>query len=101
MGMTSSMVAATLLTDMLCGKSSPYEDVFNPSRTILRPQLAKNAVEAFVNLLTPQPHAVPTLDARSNGTQESKHGIVLPRLRFAADGKLIDNPATGNLKVRS
>ena len=27
-GMTSSMVAATLLTDMLCGKSSPYEDVF-------------------------------------------------------------------------
>lgn len=100
-GMTSSMVAATLLTDMLCGRSSPYEDVFNPSRTILRPQLAKNAVEAVVNLLTPTTPRCPHLGCalKWNPTERTWdcpcHGS-----RFAANGKLIDNPATGNLNIR-
>ena len=45
-GMTSSMVSALLLTDLLTGRESPWAHVFDPSRTILRPQLAVNAMEA-------------------------------------------------------
>ena len=31
-GMTTSMAAANLLTDLILGKKSPYEEVFSPSR---------------------------------------------------------------------
>ena len=51
-GMTSSMVSAMVLTDMVMGKKNPYEAVFSPSRTMLRPQLAANGLEAAKNLLT-------------------------------------------------
>ena len=34
-GMTSSMVSAMLLTDMICGKKNSMADVFNPKRSIV------------------------------------------------------------------
>lgn len=40
-GMTSSMVAAALLCDMVMQKHNAYEEVFSPSRSILKPQLAR------------------------------------------------------------
>lgn len=46
-GMTSSMVAAMILTDMVMGKENPYAQVFSPSRSILRPQLAANALSFY------------------------------------------------------
>ena len=39
--------------DLVLGRESPYQALFDPSRTILRPQLAANALEAAVHLLTP------------------------------------------------
>ncbi len=51
-GMTSSMVAAKLLTDMVMGKETTYAPVFSPSRSILHPQLAVNMVEAAKSLFT-------------------------------------------------
>ncbi|MBM7585150.1 glycine/D-amino acid oxidase-like deaminating enzyme/nitrite reductase/ring-hydroxylating ferredoxin subunit [Bacillus pakistanensis] len=38
-GMTSSTVAATLLTDLIIKKSSPYEEVFQPSRFVADPSI--------------------------------------------------------------
>lgn len=35
-GMTSSMTAATILTDMICGKENPWEAVFSPQRKKLK-----------------------------------------------------------------
>lgn len=43
-GMTSSMVSAMLLADLVTGEHSPYEEVFSPSGSILRPQLASQRV---------------------------------------------------------
>ena len=97
-GMTSSMVAAMILSDLVQGKENPYADVFSPSRTILRPQLAVNGFEAIVNLLTPSARRCPHLGCalKWNSTEHSWdcpcHGS-----RFTEDGKLIDNPATGDL----
>ncbi len=100
-GMTSAMVAAMILTDMVMGKENPNAEVFSPSRSILRPQLAVNAFEATVNLLTPSQKRCPHLGCalKWNGKERSWdcpcHGS-----RFTENGVLIDNPATGNLKKK-
>ena len=35
-GMTSSMVSAMIISDMICGEQNPYEDVFTPQRLLIR-----------------------------------------------------------------
>ena len=45
-GMTSSMAAASLLTDLVLERKNPYGGLFSPSRTVLRPQLAANSLES-------------------------------------------------------
>lgn len=98
-GMTSAMVSATLLTDMLLGRKNEYADLFSPSRSILRPQLALNALEAAVNLLTPSKKRCPHLGcALKWNAQEHTWDCPCHGSRFTEDGKLIDNPATGDLK---
>lgn len=97
-GMTSSMVAAMLLTDMVMGKENPYAPVFSPSRSILHPQLAINAAEAVVNLLTISGKRCPHMGcALKWNPQEHSWDCPCHGSRFTQDGKLIDNPATGNL----
>lgn len=98
-GMTTSMVSAMILSDLVQGKKNPYEDVFSPSRSILHPQLAVNGFEAAVSLLTPTTKRCPHLgcalkwNAREHTWDCPCHGS-----RFTRDGKLMDNPATDNLK---
>ena len=52
-GMTSSMLAAEILTDMVQVKTHAYASIFSPSRSPLRPQLLYNVLESTMNLLTP------------------------------------------------
>lgn len=98
-GMTSSMAAAELLTDMVLGKENPFAEVFNPSRSMLKPQLLVNGCESVKNLLTPSEKRCPHLGCalKWNGAEQSWdcpcHGS-----RFDKDGGLIDNPANGDLK---
>lgn len=100
-GMTSSMAAATLLTDMLQGKANPYEALFDPSRTILRKQLAVNGAGAVVNLLTPTAPRCPHLGCALKWNP-AEHSWDCPchGSRFGRNGELIDNPATDDLKTR-
>ena len=51
-GMTGAMTAAMILTDTILGKHNDCADVFDPSRSILKPQLLVNGLEATKNLLT-------------------------------------------------
>ena len=98
-GMTSSMVAAKMLTDLVIGKENPYVEVFDPSRNIIKPQLFLNAGEATINLLTFSKKRCPHLGCslKWNETEKSWdcpcHGS-----RFDKEGGVIDNPATGDLK---
>lgn len=98
-GMTSSMTAAMILSDMVLGRENRYAGIFSPSRTILRRQLAVNAFEAVVNLLTPTSKRCPHMGCalkwnRAEHTWDCPcHGS-----RFDRDGSLIDNPATGDIK---
>lgn len=98
-GMTSSMLSAMILCDLVQEKQTPYAEVFSPSRTILRPQLAINAFEAVVNLLTPSTKRCPHLGCALKWNPcEHTWDCPCHGSRFEEDGRLLDNPATGNLK---
>lgn len=98
-GMTNSMVAATLLCDLVQGKQNPYAEVFSPARSIFRPQLAVNALESTVNLLTPSTRRCSHLGcALKWNAAEHTWDCPCHGSRFTRDGKLIDNPATKDWK---
>lgn len=98
-GMTSSMVSAMILSDLVQGRENPYTAVFSPSRTVLRPQLAANALEAAMNLLTPTRPRCPHLGCALRwNPQERSWDCPCHGSRFDEHGKLLDNPSTGDLK---
>ena len=100
-GMTSSMVAAQLLTDLVQEKKNPYASIFSPSRSMLHPQLGLNALESTKNLLTPTAPRCPHLGcALKWNPQEHSWDCPCHGSRFEENGRLIDNPATGDLKKR-
>lgn len=100
-GMTSSMVAARILTDFILGIDNPYADVFSPSRSMLRPQLLINLIESTKNLLTFSKKRCPHLGcALKWNPQEHTYDCPCHGSRFTQDGQLIDNPATGDLKKK-
>ena len=98
-GMTSSMVAADLLTDRITGKCNPYASVFSPSRSMLHPQLLANTAEALLGWLTPTVPRCPHLGcALKYNSQEHTWDCSCHGSRFTENGRLIDNPATGDKK---
>ena len=100
-GMTSAMAAAMLLRDLVQGRENPYAEVFSPSRTMLRPQLAVNGAEAISHLLTPARPRCPHMGcALKWNPQEQTWDCPCHGSRFTRDGKLLDNPAAGDLPER-
>lgn len=97
-GMTGAMVSAMLISDMILGKKNEYADVFNPSRSIFKPQLAINSLESIKNLLNISKPRCPHLGCalKWNNTEHSWdcacHGS-----RFDKTGKLLNNPANEDL----
>lgn len=82
-GMTSAMVAATLLSDLICGQHNAYAEVFSPQRFYLRASAKKLSanVGQFAKSLTKRALCAPklTLEALPKG-----HGGVV-----SADGKKV------------
>lgn len=100
-GMTNAMIASNILCDSIIGKKNPYSNVFSPSRTILHPQLAINAFETTVGLLTPTTPRCPHLGcALKYNRAEHSWDCPCHGSRFTKEGKLIDNPATDDKKMR-
>ena len=98
-GMTGSMAAARCLTQMLIGKGSAYDGLFEPSRSVLHPQLAKNTAEALISLLRLTAPRCPHMGcALKWNKQEHSWDCSCHGSRFTEQGGLIDNPATGDLK---
>ncbi len=99
-GMTSSMAAAGILTDLVLGRRNPYADVFDPSRSLLHPQLFLNAAETTLNLLTPTVPRCPHMGCALK-YNKAEHSWDCPchGSRFAEDGTLIDNPSTDDKRM--
>lgn len=94
-GMTSSMVSAMVLRDMICNGKSEYEDVYSPQRTMFHPQLAVNMFESVKGLLTPRTPRCPHMGcALKYNKQEHSWDCPCHGSRFDENGNLINNPAT-------
>ncbi len=98
-GMTTSMVAAEVLRDLICGRQSRYASLFSPSRTILRPQLAVNSAEALSGIVNLSTKRCPHLGcALKWNKQERTWDCPCHGSRFTENGELLDNPANNGLK---
>ena len=94
-GFTSAMAAAEILRDLILEKKNDFADLFSPSRSILHPQLAINALEATFGLLTPTVPRCPHMGcALKYNKYEHSWDCSCHGSRFAKNGEVIDNPAT-------
>jgi len=99
-GMTSSMTAAMILSDLVQGKESPHAHIFAPDRTSLRPQLAANIAESTLNLLTPTVPRCPHMGcALKYNPAEHSWDCPCHGSRFSEKGELLDNPATDDKRL--
>ncbi len=99
-GMTSSMVAAKILTELVQEKENEYANVFSPSRSIFHPQLAINVMESILGLITPTVPRCPHMGcALKYNKLERSWDCSCHGSRFTKEGKLIDNPATCDKKM--
>ena len=101
-GMTSSMVAAKLLRDMILGRENELEDLLSPGRSMMHKQLLLNAFEYAGSLLSPSAKRCPHLGCRLKWNS-AEHSWDCPchGSRFTSEGGLLDNPATGDLKHKN
>ncbi len=100
-GISSSMVAANILCDMVQDRENEYASVFDPSRSIFHKQLPINAGESILGLLKPTaPRCTHLGCALKYNKQEHSWDCGCHGSRFSDDGKVIDNPATKNINVK-
>ena len=99
-GMTSSMLSAMLISDAILGRENEFAEIFDPSRSILKPQLLRNGFEAAANLLTPSKKRCPHMGCALKWNK-SEHTWDCPchGSRFSADGSVLNNPANDDLKA--
>lgn len=99
-GMTTSMVAANILSELVQGRENAFAPAFDPSRSMVHPQLAANAWESTLNLLTPTAPRCPHLGCALK-YNKAEHSWDCPchGSRFSEDGKLLNNPATDDKKM--
>lgn len=98
-GMTTSMVASEILSDIISGKRNDYSELFSPQRSVLTPQLPLNIGESFLGLISPSAKRCPHLGcALKWNSAERSWDCPCHGSRFTEKGELIDNPATDDLK---
>ncbi len=100
-GMSGSMLAATVLCDLILEKVTPSAALFSPQRAIWHPQLAVNGFEAVLGMLYPTARRCPHLGcALRYNPHEHSWDCSCHGSRFSHEGKVLDNPANGNLRKR-
>ncbi len=106
-GMTSSMVAAMILRDEVCGVSNPYSKVFTPRRFHLKAAAGAWITDVGVSVrelskgwLGKKERRCPHMGCELKWNEEEKswdcpcHGS-----RFDKDGKILDNPAKKDMHL--
>lgn len=99
-GMTSAMVAALLLRDVLTDVPHPFAPVFDPSRSMLKPQLLANAGQTLMHLLTPSTKRCTHLYcALKWNDEESSWDCPCHGSRFDPNGQVLNSPAIRRARV--
>lgn len=98
-GMSTSMAAASILSDLIQNRENPYVSLFSPQRSMMHKQLLVNGLEATANLLLPTKPRCPHLGCALHWNEAehswdcSCHGS-----RFDGKGRVLNNPATDDMK---
>ena len=102
-GMTGAMISAIVLSDLVQGRENEFAAIFNPSRGILKPQLAINMWEAMKGILKPRVKnrcthmgCVLHWNAKEQTFECPCHGSC-----FDASGEVLENPARHKLENKS
>lgn len=99
-GMTSSMVSAKVLSDLVQEKENEFAHIFSPSRSIAKPQLFVNGFETLCNFLMPTVKRCSHLGcALKWNKQEHTWDCSCHGSRFEKDGTVINNPATKDTNI--
>jgi glycine/D-amino acid oxidase-like deaminating enzyme len=100
-GMTSSMISAKILCDMILEKPCNEFDVFTPNRTAFKKQLFINLGETLTNFLSFSTKRCSHLGCSLKWNKlEHTWDCACHGSRFDENGKLIDNPAMKNTNVK-
>lgn len=100
-GMTSSMVSAILLSDMVLDRENEWSQVFSPGRSMLKKQLLINIGESTAGLLTPTRKRCTHMGCSLKwNPQEHTWDCPCHGSRFEKDGTVIDNPAKRRAKLK-
>lgn len=99
-GMTGSMVAAAVLTDLITKGKSKYELLFSPQRSILYGQLIINLASAVINLLNPGKRCPHMGCALKYNRTENTWDCPCHGSRFDNHGCLIGGPAKQGIHVK-
>lgn len=100
-GMTSSMAAADILTDLVTGVKNACAPVFSPDRSMFRIQLIKNFGETFANFIIPMPKRCSHLGCALRwNPEEHTWDCACHGSRFDRHGRLIDNPAMRDANIK-
>ena len=91
--------AQHVLADMVQERENAYEAVFNPSRSMVKPQILVNGAETVMNLVWPAKRRCPHMGCGLRRNKE-EHSWDCPchGSRFGEDGGVIEGPATGDLR---
>lgn len=93
-GMTGAMVSAMVLSDLVLGRQNEYAALFNPSRSMLKPQLFVNGMASAAHLLTPTvPRCRHLGCALKWNAQEKTWDCPCHGSRYDGDGRCIENPS--------
>ena len=99
-GMTSSMLGARLICDLILERKNRYEKIFSPQRPILRKQLAVNILEASANIVSISTPRCTHLGCKLVWNKKERtwdcpcHGS-----KFNESGEVLNGPANKNLKL--
>lgn len=97
-GMTGAMLSAMIISDLVRDKPNDFAEIFDPSRSILKPQLILNGLESVANLFMSAKHRCPHLGCALKWNP-AEHSWDCPchGSRFSEEGKVLDNPANGDI----
>lgn len=105
-GMTTSMIAAMIISDSICGRESPYEKVFSPQRLLIRAGMKNLCIDLGESVAGLTKGFLGKKEKRCRhmgcglvwNAEENSWDCPCHGSRFEEGGKLIDNPAQRDLK---
>ena len=101
-GMSGSMVSSSILADIILGNKNPYREIFDPSRSIMHPQLFLNIASSAIGLITPTAPRCSHLGCALK-YNKSEHSWDCPchGSRYSDCGDVKDSPAIKKIKRKN